>query len=143
MKDKKRILIVDDDFDFANVQSAILERAGYEVAVAHNSKECREKLLAAVPDIIILDVMMDTMTEGFDLARELHSSKETGDVPLLMVTAIMNKLEFHWNNTNIDGKWLPIDDILEKPFTPEMLLSKIDKCLQKKQNTEDSETEIE
>ena len=75
MKSKK-ILIVDDDIDVINVIQTILEHEGYEVSSANNKKEGLEKAREIKPDLAILDVMMTTHYEGFELAKELTSDPD-------------------------------------------------------------------
>lgn len=88
METKKRILIVDDDIDVITVVKAILTKEGYEVISAMNKTEALEKLRSVKPDLAILDVMMTTHYEGFELAQEMLSSPEFKDIPFLMQSSI-------------------------------------------------------
>ncbi|MFP4065175.1 MAG: PleD family two-component system response regulator [Bacteroidales bacterium] len=85
---KKKILIVDDDIDVITAMKAILNKAGYEVTTAMNKKEGLEKLRAEKPDLAILDVMMTTHFEGFELAQEILQSPEFKDMPTLIQSSI-------------------------------------------------------
>lgn len=85
---KKKILIVDDDIDVITAMKAILNKAGYEVITAMNKKEGLEKLRAEKPDLAILDVMMTTHFEGFELAQEILQSPEFKDMPTLIQSSI-------------------------------------------------------
>ena len=78
----EKVLLVDDEVDFVEINKAALESKGYEVIPAYTGKEGLEKALKEKPDIIILDVMMTTKTEGFDVARELRKRKEMQDISL-------------------------------------------------------------
>lgn len=88
METKKRILIVDDDIDVITMVKAILEKEGYEVISALNKKEGLEKLRKEKPDLAILDVMMTTYFEGFEMAQEMLNNPEFKDIPFLIQTSI-------------------------------------------------------
>ncbi len=84
----KKILIVDDDFDIKNVLSTILESAEFEVITASNKEEGLQKAKAEKPDLAILDVMMTTHYEGFEMAEEMVNDPVLKDIPFLMHTSI-------------------------------------------------------
>lgn len=88
MKTTKKILIVDDDVDVITVVKAVLTREGYEVEAALNKTEGIEKMRTFKPDLAILDVMMTTHYEGFELAREILSSDEFKNIPFLIQSSI-------------------------------------------------------
>jgi len=130
---KKRVLLVDDEVDFVEINKAALESKGYEVIPAYNGKEGLEKALKDKPDIIILDVMMTTKTEGFDVARELRKHKEMKDVPIIMLTAIRERMDIKWE-IQPDEEWLPVTEFLEKPVPPDKLVEKVEEMLKKEKN---------
>lgn len=84
----KKILIVDDDIDIITVVKAILEREGFEVITANDKIEGFKKAWANKPDMAILDVMMTTQFEGFELAKELTENYEFLGMPVMMLTSI-------------------------------------------------------
>lgn len=88
MENKKKILIVDDDIDVITVLEAILTKEGYEVHSAMNKKEGIQKLRSIKPDLAILDVMMTTQYEGFELAQQILQSDEFKSIPFLMQSSI-------------------------------------------------------
>lgn len=88
MKKISKILLVDDDMDIINPIRIMLEGQGYEVIFANDKEEAFEKAVAEKPDLAILDVMMNTQYEGFELARELKKSPETNGVLVAMHTSI-------------------------------------------------------
>ena len=85
---KKRILLVDDDIDVITLLKAILTKEGYEVISAVNKKEGLEKLRNERPDLAILDVMMTTHYEGFEMAQEILNNPEFKDIPFLIQSSI-------------------------------------------------------
>ncbi len=129
MNRRKTVLVVDDDADFVEMNKAVLEENGYEVITAYNGQECLEKTRTEKPDLIILDVMMATNNEGFDVSREIHHYCEaTKDIPIIMVTSINQKYPFHFEP---DEVWLPVESFVEKPVQPEQLLREVSKQIGK------------
>ena len=129
---KQKILLVDNDSDFVEINKSLLEKNGYEVAAAYNANECREKVKSINPDLIILDVMMDSTYDGFELATDIGYSEVTKDIPIIMVTAFTKKkMGFPWKYGRIDDNWLPVESIIEKPVDPERLLDEVNKRLMK------------
>lgn len=84
----QKILIVDDDIDVINVLTTILENEGYEVLSAFDKKEGLKLAHNEKPDMAILDVMMTTHYEGFELAKELSEDEALKKIPVLMQTSI-------------------------------------------------------
>jgi CheY-like chemotaxis protein len=84
----KKILIVDDDIDVITVVKAILKKEGYEVVSANDKIEGIKKAWTEKPDMAILDVMMTTHFEGFEMAKELSENPEFNHMPVLMLSSI-------------------------------------------------------
>lgn len=124
---KKRILVCDDDGDYVDIVSALLQNNGYEVDVAYNGEDCLEKVNANPPDLIMLDVMMSTKSEGFNVSRELRNSEQTKSIPIIMVTSVNETVPFRFEP---DDTWLPVDSFLEKPAEPTKLLEEVRKKLE-------------
>ena len=120
-----RILIIDDDPDITEAMSVVLENKGYLIDSAADSSEGMERLQANRPDLIILDVMMRTSQEGFELSRKLKSTAEYKDIPILMLTAVKDKTGLDFKSTAGDDAWLPVEEFLDKPVKPDVLLDKV------------------
>lgn len=88
MKTQKRILIVDDDIDVINVAEAILKKEGYEVLSANDKEEGLKLIKSWKPDLAILDVMMNTQFEGFELAKEIIENPALKGMPVVMQSSI-------------------------------------------------------
>jgi len=84
----QKILVVDDDFDIIEVMSTILENGGYEVITANDKKEGLEKAKSQMPNLAILDVMMTTHYEGFEMAESMINDPVLKNIPILMHTSI-------------------------------------------------------
>lgn len=88
MKETKKILIVDDDVDIIITLKTLLKSRGYDVVTAMNKNEGLEKLRNEKPDLAILDVMMTTHYEGFEMAQQMLSSEEFRHIPFLIQSSI-------------------------------------------------------
>ena len=126
-----KILIVDDERDFVEINRATLESKGYKVVAAYNGKEGLEKALKEKPNLIVLDVMMTTKTEGFDVSRKMRAYEELKKTPIIMLTAIRGKMDISWKIES-DKTWLPVTEFIEKPLAPDKLLKRIEQMLNKK-----------
>lgn len=120
-----RVLIIDDDPDITEAMSVVLANKGYTVDSAGDSVEGKAKLAADRPDLIILDVMMRTSQEGFELSRELKQNAAYKDIPILMLTAVKDKTGLDFKETAGDASWLPVEEFLDKPVKPDVLLEKV------------------
>ena len=127
-----KILVADDDQDIRDSLQAILEGRQYTVITAANKAEGMEKIKAENPDLVILDVMMDTWQDGFEMARELKKDPNFKDMPILMLTGIKDKTGIGFESAAGDPTWLPVDGYLEKPVEPNTLLAEVEKLLPKK-----------
>ncbi|HHT9120989.1 MAG TPA: response regulator transcription factor [Candidatus Hypogeohydataceae bacterium YC41] len=131
-----KILIVDDDPDIVEAMRLPLEANNYQVVSASSAKEGLEKVLKERPGLVILDVMMETTTEGFHFAYKLRSEspdspyKDFRTVPILMITAIHKVAPFRFSPRE-DESFLPVDDFIEKPIEPRALLEKVFHLLKK------------
>ncbi len=92
-----KILIIDDDPDIVEAMTVVLESRNYQVSSAKNGQEGLKKVTADKPDLVILDVMMETADKGFDVAREIKNSFK--DIPILMLTAMKEKTGFGFEGT--------------------------------------------
>jgi len=126
-KDRK-VLVIDDDMDFIEANKVVLEEKGYQVAYALNGQDGLAKAFSDKPHLIVLDVMMNTVDEGFDVARQLRNNPDTRNIPLIMLTAINQKSGFPWKYDK-DEAWLPVDIFLEKPLKPNELLENVRRLL--------------
>lgn len=122
------VLIIDDDDEVVLTMRLPLEAHGYQVFRAANRQEGLEKIREIKPDIILLDVMMDSMTDGFELSRTIRNPDpaspyaEYTDIPIVMVTAIHATSSLRFAP---DKARLPVDLFIEKPIEPEVLLSTV------------------
>lgn len=124
---KQEILLVDDDRDILDSVGLILEGNGYLIRKAKNGKEALAALKEKKPDLMILDVMMSTDTEGFDLAFELKNKPEFANMPIIMLTSFLGKVREDGPDQfqHILGEEWPAKWLFEKPVDSKKLLAKI------------------
>lgn len=122
----KKVLMIDDDPEFVEAISNLLDAKGYDVKSASNGQEGLAKAKEENPDMILLDVMMTTKSEGFDIARKLHEDENLNDTPVIMLTGVRKEMNLPFG-FEPDEEWLPVKDVLEKPVKPEDLLKSIEK----------------
>ncbi len=130
--DKPKILIIDDDPDMRLANRMCLEEAGYEVIEAINGTEGLEKVKSETPDLIVMDVMMDSTTEGFQTTLKLRSPAPDAeyaqyrDIPIIMLTAIHDTTSVRFGP---DQDYLPVDAFIDKPVNPDKLIPKVKELL--------------
>jgi len=134
MKDKPKILIIEDDTDLVAALKKILESKDYNVIAAFDPDDGTVKLKDENPDLIILDVMFGSRGEskGFDFAQNLRLDKDHSSVPVLMLTAINTEKPVFKFSPDTDGEYLPVDSFLDKPVRSEDLLAKVGELLRQK-----------
>ena len=129
MKDKAKILLVDDDHDFVEATKLVLESKPYEVTVAYDGDEGLTKARRDRPDLIILDIIMP-VKDGFNAAEELKKDSELSKIPVLMLTSFSQKV----GETSLSvsqGLTLDTEDYVDKPVSPEELLRRVEKLLKR------------
>jgi two-component system, OmpR family, alkaline phosphatase synthesis response regulator PhoP len=125
-----KILMVDDDADFVEATATLLRAKKYTVVSSPNGEEGYKKAKSEKPDLMLLDVMMTTDNEGFEIARRLKEDPATKTIPIIMITGIRKTkgLPFGFEP---DADWLPVKAVLEKPVKPDELLKKVEEALKK------------
>lgn len=127
LKDKKRVLIVDDDPDYLIQMRHHVESLDFEVETAESVKEAMQKV-ENKPDLAILDLMMETQDAGFVLSYKIK--KKYPDVPVIIATSVTAEtgLNFHLE-TEEDKQWIKADLYLEKGIRSDQLHREINKLL--------------
>ncbi len=114
----KKILIADDEMDIIKVIKFRLSKAGYDIIVTTDGQEALKKIREIKPDLVILDYSMPLMN-GDEVCEHIKKDPATRNIPVIMITASIKKVEEdHINTIGIDARLL-------KPFDPEVLLAKI------------------
>ncbi len=129
----KKILLVDDDIDISSNLVTVLAAKGYEVIPAYSGAEALKKVLAVKPDLIILDIMMETDTAGFEFAYQIRNNrptskyKEVKNTPVVMLTAINQATNSRFSLNDKENFMPGINDFLTKPVNIDALLEKVAK----------------
>ena len=124
----KTILVIDDDIDLVEIIRVTLENEGYKVIDAQNGERGLARARQEQPDLLLLDVMMGDVDEGFQVAYQLRSDPATREIPILMLTAVADRTGFDFDPDK-DQEFLPVDEFLEKPISPRKLLDMVRKHL--------------
>jgi len=129
----EKILVVDDDPDILDVLTMILESQGYHVVTAQNGVEGLAKVEAEKPELMILDLLMPKM-DGFDVYKKLQEPKwaKYRDMPILVLTSVREEASRRRYELET-GRELEVDDYVEKPFSPDTLLGRVEKLIKKTQ----------
>ena len=126
----KKILVIDDDPEFVDAVSNLLESKGYAVVSAPDGKEGFKKAKSTSPDLIFLDVMMTDKSEGFNVARSIKADALTKDIPVVLITGIRKDMNLPFG-FEADEDWLPVKTVLEKPVKPDILLKTVEEYIGK------------
>jgi len=127
MNSRKRILVVDDEPDFAEIVQGNLEREGYDVEVAYNGVEGWQKVVANPPDAIVLDVMMPEK-DGYQLCSELKQDEKYCNIPIVLLTAVASHVT-STRYSHADGMSTEADDYIAKPASSEEIIESLKRLL--------------
>jgi len=120
MTEPKNVLVVDDDIDLLEQVAFVLAAEGYHVTKAQGQKEGEEALLSTIPDLAVLDLMMENMDSGFVLCHHLKRLYPDTKVILLTAVKAATGLDFHPRSEEASS-WVKADLVLDKPVRPEQL----------------------
>jgi CheY-like chemotaxis protein len=124
------ILIVDDDYDFLEINRFILEGAGYRVVTATNPSEAKQRVAEQSPDLVITDLMMTSIDAGFAFSEELKSDPRTAAVPIIISTSVSSQLGLDFRpETDADLAKMHVDAYFDKPIDAQALLAKVKELL--------------
>ena len=106
----------------------ILARENYELSAASNGDEALKAMIANPPDLVILDIMMDGVLDGWDASWRIRSNPQLHDTPILVVSSITASDYLSMFPTDEDNL---IDNFLSKPVAPEKLLAEVERLLER------------
>ncbi len=128
MQTPKKILVVDDDIDILEQVALILRKEGYQVIQAQGQKEGEEALLTTIPDLAVLDLMMEHMDSGFVLCH--HVKRLFPETPVILLTAVKATTGLDFNPQSEEAaSWVKADVLLDKPVRPEQLKQEVRRLL--------------
>ncbi len=124
------ILIVDDDYDFLEINRMILERAGYRVVTAAEPKQALARMEEERPDLVITDLMMTSLDSGFFFARTIKEDERFTDIPVIIATSVSSALGLDFRpRTDQDRADMHVDAYFDKPLDQTHLLKTIRELL--------------
>jgi CheY-like chemotaxis protein len=126
MNKERTILVIDDDPIYVKSTKAVLESHGYRVESASNGQKGLSMMKEEMPDLVILDVMMDWVLEGVTVSQEMMDQQELRRVPIIMVTSIRDS---EYRGLFPQDQYLHINSWLDKPCTPDQLVSEVERTL--------------
>jgi CheY-like chemotaxis protein len=127
----KRLLMIDDDPDFVAGIKAILDSTGeFEVEVTYNPKDGLKALQTKEYDLLLLDIMMGRGAEGVMIARKLRKDPKLREMPVLIMTGMREQIAFLFPGEPIHPGFVKVDELVEKPVEPGMLLEKVNALIQ-------------
>lgn len=127
---QKRILIIDDDVDFVDLNKAVLVNNGFEVETAFSAREGMDKVQFDAPDLILLDLMLEKHDTGFSFAKSIKADPRYREIPILMISAVAGETGYDFSQDQ-DGYWMKTDDFVSKPVEPEELVKRINALIEK------------
>lgn len=116
-----KILVVDDDVDVLDSRKIVLEHNNYEVLTATNIQVADEILNKEKIDLIILDVMMENDSDGFNFAQQVKTNERFSKIPIILATAVNQRTKFKFDIEQ-DGVFMPVEKFMEKPIDPDDLI---------------------
>jgi two-component system, OmpR family, phosphate regulon response regulator PhoB len=131
---RTRVLVIEDERGLTDVLSYNLQREGYETIVAHDGQEGLRKAQTLLPDLILLDLMLPSVS-GLEICRELKSGERTRDIPIVMLTAKAEETD------QLVGFSMGADDYVTKPFSVKIMLQRI-KALQRRREGASDPTSV-
>ena len=118
------ILVVDDDIDVIETRKIVLEHNNYEVLTATNIDVAWELLEKNPVGLIVLDVMMNKDSDGFNFAQKVKADPKYSGIPIILATAVNQRTKFNFDPEE-DGDFLPVEKFMEKPIDPDDLVMAI------------------
>ena len=133
---RTRVLVIEDERALTEVLSYNLQREGYETVVAHDGQEGLRKAQTLLPDLILLDIMLPSLS-GTEVCRELRAGERTRDIPIIIISAKAEETD------QVVGFSLGADDYVTKPFGIRVLLERIKALLRRREGAADPTAVVE
>jgi CheY-like chemotaxis protein len=127
---QRKVLIIDDDLDIRESMKMVLDKEGLTVLLAEDSTKGFALAKTEKPDLILLDVIMNTQDEGFQAAYKFRADPDLKDTPVVMITSVSKVTGFTFDKEK-DEEFLPVADFIEKPISPAKLMDTVRKYLGK------------
>ena len=130
MEKRLKIVIIDDNTDYLFTMETFLQRNGFEVLTADEGKKGLDLVRKVRPDLIMLDIMMETLFSGFEVCKEVKSDKDMEKTPIIGISGIGDELDVGYRQWP-DHDYFSPDAFLDKPVDKQQLLKLIPEVIQK------------
>lgn len=124
----KTVLLIDDDADVHEVVKMILEPKGFQVECALTGPAGLEAARQVMPDVLLLDIMLDTPSEGFHIAYTIKNDDVLKQIPIVIISSIGKKMGIDYAK-ELGTEYVPASQFIEKPFNAETLLNAVNQAL--------------
>ncbi|MBI4717973.1 MAG: response regulator [Planctomycetes bacterium] len=124
----EHILVIDDDPDMREALRLILEPAGYRLSACATGPEGLSAIRKEPPDLLLLDVMLASPSEGFHLAYELKNDEVLQRIPIIMISAIGQRMGMDFAR-ELGSDYLPVERFLDKPLKADVVLTAVRQTL--------------
>ncbi len=125
----KTVLLIDDDADVHEVIKMILEPQGFRVECALTGPKGLKAARELMPDVLLLDIMLDTPSEGFHLAYEMKNDEALKDIPIVIISSIGQKMGIDYAK-ELGTEYVPATQFIDKPFDAETLRRAVSEAMQ-------------
>lgn len=135
MSTTKRIVVVEDEADLAELLVYNLRRAGFEAELARDGQSGLRRVVESVPDLVLLDVTLPQLS-GLQVARQIRTNPKTAGIPILMLTAKAEEMD------QVAGLQVGADDYVTKPFSVKVLVARVEALLRRQRVVREESTDI-
>ena len=129
----EHIEIIDDDPDVREALTLMLKPVGYRLTCCSTGSEGMAAIQAEPPDLILLDIMLASPTEGFHLAYELKKDEVTAKIPIIMISAIVQTMGMDYAK-ELGSDYVPVEKFLDKPLRTDVVLQAVQETLAERNN---------
>jgi len=130
MENPARIIIIDDNPDFLFTMETFLKRNGFETLTAEGGQKGLDLIKEERPDLILLDVMMESIYSGLDVCKKVRTDPDLKDIPIIGISGMGDELGVRLDKWG-DDDYFSVDEFFEKPIDREKLLDRIKVRLEK------------
>lgn len=124
MENIAKIIIIDDNTDLLFTMETFLKRNGFETLTAEDGRKGLDLIAEERPDLILLDIMMETTYSGLDVCKEIRADPNLKDIPIIGISGIGDELGIHLDKWG-DDEYFSVDEFFEKPVDRDKLLERI------------------
>ena len=132
MGENLKIVVIDDNTDFLFTMETFLQRNGFGVQTAEDGQEGIDLIKKERPDVILLDIMMETLFSGFEVCKQVRADEDLRYIPIIGISAMGDELDINYSQWP-DYEYFRPDTFMEKPVDKQRLLQLIPEVIQKAQ----------